>query len=271
MVAIQPPAQTAGQLLRTWRTRRGLSQLELSSSVGVSTRHLSFVENGRSKPSRELLTYLAEFLDVPLRDRNLLLRAAGYAAAYRETPLDDPTMAHVRDALHTVLDGHLPFPALVQDRWRTLVRANRPTMALLEDCVPPRFLVEPVNLLRMALHPDGLAPHIRNFDEYAGHLVARVEREVSASGDPRLTELRNEVGQYPRVPTPEPEEVATRIAIPLELSALGSHLTMLSTIATFGTALDVTVDELTVEMYFPGDASTEDFFRSRFDTRRAPP
>ena len=136
---------------------------------------------------------------------------------------------------------------------------------MLEDCAAPHLLEEPVNLLRVALHPDGLAPHIDNFPEYAGHLVARLEREVSASGDSALTALRDEVCSYPRVPrAPEPDEPAVRIAIPLEIRALGERLSMFSTIATFGTALDVTVDELTVEMYFPTDAGTEELFNRRF-------
>jgi transcriptional regulator with XRE-family HTH domain len=264
-MAAVTPAQTVGELLRHWRKRRGLSQLDVAASTGVSTRHLSFVETGRSRPSRELLTYLAGVLDVPLRERNLLLRAAGYAPVYRETPLDDPTMERIRDALHKVLDGHLPFPALVQDRWRTLIRANGPTMAVLRDCLPESFLVPPVNLLRMALHPDGLARHIRNFDEYAGHLVGRVEREVAGSGDPRLREMLDEVAGFPHVPSAPTEELASRIAVPLRLSSLGAELSMFSTIATFGTALDVTVDELTVEMFFPADAATDAFFRTHFD------
>ena len=138
-------------------------------------------------------------------------------------------------------------------------------MAVLEDCVAPNLLEAPVNLLRLALHPSGLAPRVRHFHEYAAHLIARLEREVAESGDRGLTELRDEVCSYPRVPSaPGPEELAARIAIPLELDALGTRLTMFSTIATFGTALDVTVDELTIEMYFPADTSTESFFRSRF-------
>ena len=237
VTTIAQPARTAGELLRDWRKRRGLSQLDVAAGAEVSTRHLSFVETGRSRASRELLTYLAEYLDVPLRERNLLLRAAGYTPMFRETPLDDPTMDRVRRALAMVLDGHSPLPALVQDRWRTLVRANASTLAVLEDCAAPHLLEEPVNLLRVALHPDGLAPHIDNFPEYAGHLVARLEREVSASGDSALTALRDEVCSYPRVPrAPEPDEPAVRIAIPLEIRALGERLSMFSTIATFGTA-----------------------------------
>jgi transcriptional regulator with XRE-family HTH domain len=264
MTTIAAPLRTAGEMLRDWRKRRGLSQLDVAAATGVSTRHLSFVETDRARPSRELLAFLAEHLDVPLRERNLLLRAAGYAPMYRETPLDHPTMERVRSALEIVLEGHRPFPALVQDRWRNLVRANTPTLTILEDCVDARVLDPPVNLLRLALHPEGLAPRIRNFDEYAGHLVARVDREVSASGDPTLTALLDEIRSFPRVQNLPDEEVAARIAIPFELFALGAQLSLFATIATFGTALDVTVDELTVEMYFPADHATEDFLRRRF-------
>ena len=265
MTTITPPLQTAGELLREWRKRRGLSQLELAGTTQVSTRHLSFVETNRARPSRELLTFLAEHLEIPLRERNLLLRAAGYAPMFRETPLDDPTLERVRSAMEMVLEGHEPFPALVQDRWRNLVRANVPTIAVIEDCVGAGAVVAPVNLLRLALHPDGLASRIRNFDEYAAHLLARVEREVAASGDPVLAALRDEVRGFPRVPGRlGAEDVAERIAVPLEICALGANLSLFATIATFGTALDVTVDELTIEMYFPADNATDDFFRSTF-------
>ena len=264
MTTIPTPVRTVGEQLRAWRKRRGLSQLDVAGATGISTRHLSFVETNRARPSRELLTFLAEHLDIPLRERNLLLRAAGFAPMFRETPLDDPTMERVRAAIEMVLSGHQPFPALVQDRWRNLVRANRPARAVLEDCVGTRALAEPVNLLRLALRPDGLAPRIRNFDEYAAHLVAHVEREVSGSGDPALATLLDEVRTFPRVPSVVDEEVPARIAIPLELFALGEPLSLFATIATFGTALDVTVDELTIEMYFPADHDTEGFFRSHF-------
>jgi transcriptional regulator with XRE-family HTH domain len=160
----------AGPLLRDWRLRRRLSQLELSSEAEVSARHLSFVETGRSKPSRELLLHLAEHLDVPLRDRNGLLLAAGYAPDYRETPLDDELMAPVREALDKVLVGHEPFPAVIVDRRWDLVSANRPALALLTDGVAAELLEPPVNTLRVSLHPQGLAPRDENLAEYGQHL-----------------------------------------------------------------------------------------------------
>src|SRR5947199_1886430 len=180
------PVRGVGGLLRDWRQRRRMSQLDLAGEAEVSTRHLSFVETGRSRPSRELVLHLAEHLDVPLRERNALLLAAGYAPTYHQTPLDGPEMEPVRAALDKILTGHEPFPAVVVDRHWDLVSANGAAMALLGDLVAPELLAPPLNTLRVSLHPKGLAPYIGNLAEYSAHLVARLQRQAAASADADL-------------------------------------------------------------------------------------
>jgi transcriptional regulator with XRE-family HTH domain len=260
-VAIATPG--VGPLLKDWRRRRRLSQLELAVEAEVSTRHLSFVETGRSKPSRELLLHLAEHLDVPLRDRNGLLLAAGYAPDYRETPLDDATMAPVRDALDKVLAGHEPFPAVIVDRRWTLVSANAPALAILADGVAPHLLEPPVNTMRVSLHPDGLAPRIENLAEYGQHLVTLVQRTASLTGDPALDALEAELRAYPGIDGDDAPEVepATAMFVPLQLRTERGVLSLFSTIATFGTALDITLAELAIESFFPADRATADALR----------
>lgn len=241
-----------------------MSQLDLAIEADVSARHLSFVETGRSRPSRELLLHLAEHLDVPLRERNTLLLAAGYAPLYHQRSLDDEELAPVRDAIDKILAGHEPFPAVVVDRRWDLVSANRPAMAILTDGVAPHLLETPINALRVSLHPDGLAPRIVNLHEYGEHLVSRLERQAAAAGrDPDLKALAAELRSYPGVddsPAPtghDGDDVASRLFVPLVLRAGdGRRVTFFSTIATFGTALDVTVAELAIESFFPADAAT---------------
>src|SRR3954452_24235408 len=188
-----------GPLLRDWRSRRRLSQMELALDGDVSARHLSFVETGRSKPSRELVLQLADHLEVPLRERNALLLAAGYAPSYAERALGDDAMTPVRDALERLLKGHEPFPAVAVDRQWELVAANSPALALLTDGVNPELLEPPANTLRVTLHPDGLAPRIVNLGEYSAHLLHLVEREAAATGDPALVALHDELAAYPGV------------------------------------------------------------------------
>src|SRR3954462_13326754 len=188
-----------GPLLRDWRSRRRLSQMELALDADVSARHLSFVETGRSKPSRGLVLQLADHLDVPLRERNALLLAAGFAPSYAERPLGDEAMAPVRDALDRLLKGHEPFPAVAVDRQWELVAANAPALALLTDGVAPELLEPPANTLRLSLHPDGLAPRIANLAEYSAHLLTRLRREAVLSGDPALAALHAELAAYPGV------------------------------------------------------------------------
>ena len=244
-----------GMLLRDWRQRRRLSQLDLALEAGVSARHLSFLETGRSKPSREMVLHLAEELDVPLRERNRLLLAAGFAPAYAERTIDAPELEPVREALDLVLGGHEPFPALVVDRWWNLVAANR-AVALLTAGVAPALLEPPANVLRLSLHPDGLAPRIANLGEWRAHLLDRLRREVALTADPVLAELLEEVSDFPggepfELPGSEPG-----IAVPLRVRTGDAELRFFSTVATFGTAIDVTVAELSIEAFFPADAPT---------------
>jgi transcriptional regulator with XRE-family HTH domain len=263
MTAIASPAGI-GPLLRDWRARRRLSQMELALDASVSTRHLSFVETGRSRPSRELVLQLAERLDVPLRERNALLLAAGYAPAYAQRQLSEDAMSPVRDALERLLKGHEPFPALAVDRQWELVAANEPALELMSG-VAPELLEPPVNTLRLCLHPDGLAPRIANLAEYSAHLLQLVAHEAAATGDPALPALYEELSGYPGVvPDAPAHEPATSLFIPLRLRAAeAGELSFFSTIARFGTALDVTVAELSVESLFPADEPTAAFLRSR--------
>ncbi|HEX8802638.1 MAG TPA: helix-turn-helix transcriptional regulator [Acidimicrobiales bacterium] len=248
-----------GELLREWRHHRHRSQLDLALEAEVSARHLSFVETGRSRPSRELVLHLAEHLDVPLRERNALLLAAGYAPLYGETPLDADAMAPVRAALDTILTGHEPFPAVIVDQRWDLVSANGPAMAVLTDGVAPHLLTPPINTLRVCLHPDGLAPRIANLAEYGEHLLARLQRQAVLAADPTLADLRDELRGYPGVPDRSPAgtpDLASLLFVPLRLRTGDGELTFFSTIATFGTALDVTLAEMAIESFFPADEAT---------------
>ena len=257
-----PPA--VGTLLRDWRQRRRRSQLDLANEAAVSARHLSFVETGRSKPSPELVMHLAEHLDVPLRDRNALLLAAGYAPRYAQTPLDAEEMAPVRDALDTILAGHQPFPAMVVDRHWDVVTANEAAYALLTQGVAEELLAPPVNALRVSLHPDGLAPRIVNFEPWASHLVDRLRREADATADPALGDLYDELCSLPGVSaSPGEPDAVSRLFMPLVLRTPDEgELSFFSTVATFGTARDVTVEELSIESFFPADEHTAGALRA---------
>src|SRR3954451_17999049 len=262
-MTVAPPARAVGGLLRDWRHRRRLSQLERAGEAAVSPRYLSFVETGRSKPSRELVLHLAEHLEVPLRERNALLLAAGYAPAYAERALGDAARAPVRGVLASLLKGHEPFPAVAVDRQWELVAANEPALRLLSDRVDPALLEPPANTLRVSLHPDGLAPRIVNLAEYSGHLLQLVAREAAATGDPALVALREELAGYPGVnASPRPHKPADSLFIPLQLAGPGgTELSFFSTIARFGTALDVTVAELAIESFCPADERTAHLLR----------
>jgi transcriptional regulator with XRE-family HTH domain len=255
--ASRPPV---GGLLRDWRHRRRLSQLDLALDAGVSARHLSFVETGRSRPSPEMVLHLADQLEVPLRERNHLLLAAGYAPVYAERPLDDPEMEPVRRALDFLLAAHDPYPAVVVDRRWNLVAANQ-SLGLLTALVAPELLEPPANVLRASLHPDGLAPHIANLAEWRAHLLERLERQAAVSGDAELTALRAELEGYPG---PHAEhEVGDDILVPLRIRAGGGELAFFSTIATFGTAVEITAAELAIESFFPADDATAAYVRGR--------
>ena len=243
-----------GGLVREWRQRRRLSQLELALTAGVSARHLSFVETGRSRPSPEMVLGLADTLDVPLRERNQMLLAAGYAPRFGTRSLNDPELAPIRDALGRVLDAHEPYPALAVDRGGNLVASNAALGPLLEG-VADALLVPPVNVLRLALHPEGLAPRIRNLAQWRGHLLHRLSRELAVSGDASLAALYDELAGYPG-PEPELPPGAAEIMVELHLDSGADELAFFSTVTTFGTALDVTVAELSIEAFFPADAAT---------------
>lgn len=262
--AVNRSPSPVGELLRKWRERRRLSQLELSIQAAISTRHLSFVENGRSTPSREMVLQLSGPLDLPLRERNRLLLAAGYAPVYAETSLDAPQMAAVRDAVRQVLTGHEPYPAAVLDRSWNLLDANA-SLGLFTDVVAPHLLDRPANVLRASLHPDGMAPHIVNLGEWRAHLLARLRRQIEITGDVDLVALEGELLGYPceqpepHVELPGPGE----IVVPLRLRHDGAELVFFSTIATFGTPLDVTLAELSIEAFYPADPGTATVLRTR--------
>ena len=254
-MAIAAPNPVGG-LLREWRQRRSLSQLELANGLAISARHLSFVETGRSKPSREMVLHLADRLEVPLRDRNRLLLAAGYAPIFGERPFEAEELAPVREALTRFLDAHAPYPAIVVDRHWNLLLGNRAS-TLLSEGVAPELLEPPVNVHRIALHPLGMALRIANFEEWSGHLLNRLRREVELSGDPELERLYDELAAYPGVSLEEPMPgTAADIVLPLELRHGDSTLSFFSTVTVFGTALDVTIAELTIEAFYPADAET---------------
>ena len=255
-----------GPLLREWRRRRRRSQLDLATEAEVSTRHLSFVETDRSKPSRELLLHLAEHLEVPLRDRNALLLAAGYAPLYPETPLDDPSMDLVRAAIDGILAGHGPYPAVVVDQRWDVISSNEAALAVFTQGVAEHLLEPPLNAIRLGLHPDGLAPRTENFAEFSDHLLIRLRRQVMASGDPGLEALYEEVRRYPGVVEGgvDPSELANLLFVPLRLRDDEARvLSFFSTLATFGTALDVTLSELTIEAFYPADRDTADALHAR--------
>jgi transcriptional regulator with XRE-family HTH domain len=243
-----------GALLREWRTRRRRSQLDLALDAGVSARHLSFVETGRSRPSSQMLLQLAEQLEVPLRERNRLLLAAGYAPVYEQYDLEVGEMAPVRKMLQQILDGHDPYPAVVVDGSWELLASNR-GMAILLEGVAPELLEPPVNVYRVALHPDGIAPRLANLGECREHLLARLRRQVTLGGHPSLQTLYDEVSAYPGRNAPERHlagtEDGSELAVPLRLRTGEGELAFISTIATFGTAVEVTLSELSIESFFP--------------------
>jgi transcriptional regulator with XRE-family HTH domain len=263
-VLVSTEQPTVGPLLRDWRLRRRLTQMELALDAGVSTRHLSFVETGRARPSSEMVLHLAEQLEVPLRERNELLVAAGYAPRYADRGFDDPALAEIRAAVSRVLEAHEPFPAIAVDRHWDLVASNAALAPLLEG-VAPELLVPPVNTIRLALHPDGVAPRIVNLGDYRADLLGRMERAWRLTGDPRLGELHEEMLAYPGPDAPAtPPAAAVTVQLRLRPPAGrgGPELVFFSTITTFGTAVDVTVSELAVEAFFPADPETADALRS---------
>ena len=239
-------ATQIGPLLKTWRTKRRLSQLDVALEAGVSTRHLSFVETGRSKPSEQMVLHLAEQLDVPLRDRNRLLLAAGYAPTFSERPLSE--LGPIKDALDQLLKSHEPFPAIVVDRAWNVVAANA-AIPMLTAGAAEHLLQPPINALRLTLHPEGMAPRITNLGQWRAHLLRDLAVQLEATGGDDLRALYEELTGYPGPPgEPGPHDVF----VPLEIDGLS----FLSTRTSFSTALDVTVSELAIESFFPADDVT---------------
>jgi transcriptional regulator with XRE-family HTH domain len=244
-----------GVLLRSWRTRRRMSQLELSSRAGVSARHLSFVETGRARPTREMILRLAARLEVPLRGQNELLLAGGFAPAWAETSLTGAALAGVLSSLRDVLAGHSPYPAVLVDRHWTMIDANAAVGALLEGCAPA-LLEPPVNVLRLSLHPSGMAPRIRNLAEWRTHVLHRLDQQATHTADPVLRALHQELADYPG------GTVADRpggLVVPLRID----DLSFFSITSVLGTPLDVTLDELAIESFLPADAATASALRDR--------
>jgi len=243
-----------GDHLREWRQRRRLSQLDLAGEAEISARHLSFVETGRATPSREMVLKLAERLDVPLRERNVLLVAAGYAPAFPQRSLEDPALKSARQAIDIVLRAHEPNPALAYDRHWNLVSANRMVAPLL-DGIPQRLLGQPFNVLRLAFHPEALAPRTVNLAEWCGHLLERLRRQCEATADPELIKLYNDLKSYP-IPARSAPLSNDNIAIPFKLRHEGEILSFFSTTMVFGTPVDITLSELALETFFPADERT---------------
>ncbi len=258
-----------GPLLREWRQRRRISQLDLALQSNVSARHVSFLETGRSQPSRDMVLHLADELDIPLRERNLLLTAAGYAPVFRERTLADPAFGAIRRAVEQVIQGHTPFPALAIDRHWTLVTANDAALRLMGD-VEPTLLQPPVNVLRVALHPCGLAPRTANLPEWRAHLLDRLRRQTEATADPVLIALLAELRDYPQArssPRPKARQEHSGAVVPFELVTHAGVMSFISTTTVFGTPVDITLAELALECFYPSDATTIALLRQEAETR----
>jgi transcriptional regulator with XRE-family HTH domain len=255
-------ATPVGGLLRTWRERRRLSQLELAGAAANPARHVSFLETGRSVPSRAMLLRLAERLDIPLRERNALLLSAGYAPMYSERRLDDPALRQARTAVDLVIAGHAPYPALAVDRHWTMVSANAPVRLLLGGGVDTRLMQPPVNVLRLGLHPQGLAPRVENYTQWRAHVLMRLRQQISATADPILMELLAEFESYPVASTadrgaePVDDVDYGGVIVPFRLRTDHGVLSFFSTTTVFGTPLDITLAELAIESFFPADPQT---------------
>jgi transcriptional regulator with XRE-family HTH domain len=256
-------------MVREWRTRRSRSQFDLALDVGVSAKHLSFVETGKSRPSPELVLAIARHLDVPLREQNTLLLAAGFAPRFSRTPLEDSTMATIRGSLQRLLDAHDPYPGVVLDAQWNVVLANAPASRL--TATLPAELATPMNMFRASLHPDGFAAITANFDEWGAYLLSQLHRLAAISADPALLDLEREVAEYPNVrdlqgrlawndPPPVPS-----LLIPCQLRLGAIELSMFTTLTTFGSARDITLDELVVELFYPTNDATDEALRNLSD------
>jgi transcriptional regulator with XRE-family HTH domain len=261
MTSVRP----VGDHLREWRQRRRMSQLDLALEADISSRHLSFLETGRSQPSRDMVLRLAERLEVPLRERNALLLAAGYAPVFPERPLDDPALRAARRAVDLVLAGHEPYPALAIDRHWNLVASNNAIPPLLAG-IEPALLQPPVNVLRLSLHPKGLAPRIANLPEWRSHLIERLRHQIEVTADPVLADLLREISDYPApgATSSHPhaaEQEFAGVVVPFRLVTEAGILSFLSTTTVFGTPVDITLSELALESFFPADAATAEALR----------
>jgi transcriptional regulator with XRE-family HTH domain len=271
MTTIALPNVKVGPLVREWRMRRRRSQMDLALEVGVSARHLSFVETGRSKPSPELLLSLAQHLDVPLRDRNVFMLAAGYAPRYNRTSLEDASMTRVRAALQKLLEGHYPYPGVVIDRGWNVVLAN-PAASRLTAGLPAELTAPRLNVFRVCLHPDGLAAQTLNFKDWATYLLGQLRRLDSLTNDPEVSALFEEIRRYPTVialdaaPERIPEEPP--LLVPWNVRWGDSELSLFTTLTTFGTPRDITLDELAVELFYPADDVTAQLLAGAAQTSR---
>jgi transcriptional regulator with XRE-family HTH domain len=255
--------QTVGSLLKLWRERRRKSQLDLALDAEISTRHLSFVETGRAKPSREMILLLAENLEIPLRERNKILIVGGYAPVFSEKDFADVTLSAARQAVDLILTGHEPFPALAVDRHWNMVAANK-TVPLMLDGVSAGLLTPPVNVLRLSLHPEGLAPRIINLHEWREHLLLRLKKQVADTADFELEKLLDELSGYQvgRRRDVRSSPTAAAIVVPLKIDSKYGPLSFISTTTVFGTPVDVTVSEIALETFFPADESTREIFNA---------
>lgn len=263
------PNKPVGEHLREWRTRRRMSQMDLALEAEISTRHLSFLETGRAQPSREMVLHLTEQLEVPLRERNVILVAAGFAPVFQERSLEDPQLAAARRAVDVILKAHEPYPALVVDlRWN-LVAANAAIAPLMAG-VDPELMSGPINVMRLSLHPKGLAPRIANLGEWHAHALERLRRQAELTADPGLLALIEEIRGYPRPPAPDrrPEDFGN-VVIPFQLMVGDTLLSMIGTTTVFGTPVDITLSELTLETFFPADPATAEALRQAHAARDA--
>ena len=259
--SVKARSNAFGDHLREWRQRRHLSQLDLAGHAEISARHLSFVETGRAAPSRDMVLRLAERLDVPLRERNVLLVAAGFAPAFPDRSLDDPALAAARQAVETVLKAHEPYPALAVDRHWNLISANRMVTPLL-DGVAPSLLAPPLNVMRLSFHPEGLAPRTVNLAEWCAHLLERLHRQIETTADPVLVALYDELKTYPIPARTTPRtNMAENVAVPFQMRFGENVLSFISTTMIFGTPVDITLSELALETFFPADDKTTVFVR----------
>lgn len=250
-----------GELIKEWRARRRRSQMDLALDVGVSTRHLSFVETGRSRPSPELILALAHHLEVPLRERNTLLLAGGYAPRFSQSSIDDPSMQRVRSSMQRMLDAHDPYPGVVIDRQWNVVLANRAAMGLTVG-VDASLLGPPMNVYRLCLHPDGLASRTTNFTDWAAYLLQQLRRTITLTGDAGLQAILDEVMAYPNVARIAPlAEIAAwdepPLLVPFRYETPMGEVSLFTTLTTFGTPLDVTIDEIAIELFFPSDDASD--------------